>query len=90
MKIIAKGKLKREQIKNINEIEGGACGMVSNHENIENARKFESNLIGEYKILEYLNNYEPERHKIFIINQMDSNVKIKDNRVEFKSNLIIG
>ncbi len=30
MKIIAKGKLKREQIKNINEIEEVVCGIVSN------------------------------------------------------------
>ncbi|MEG2246490.1 MAG: hypothetical protein RSC84_03480 [Peptostreptococcaceae bacterium] len=30
MKIIAKGKLKREQIKNINEIEEVVCGTVSN------------------------------------------------------------
>lgn len=75
--------------KEINEILFYTGGIVSNHENIENARKFESNLIGQYKILEYLNDYEPERHKIFIINQIDSNVKIKDNRIEFKSNLIV-
>ena len=40
-------------------------------------------------IQEYLNDYEPERPKIFVINQKDSNAIIKDNKVKFKTNLIV-
>lgn len=76
--------------KKINEILYYRGGIVSYHENIESARKFESHLIGEYVIQEYLNDYEPERPKIFIINQKDSNAIIKDNKVKFKTNLIVG
>lgn len=75
--------------KEINEVLYFKGGIVSYHENIENAKKFESNLIGEYVIQEYLNNYESERPNIFVLNQRDSNAKIKDNKVKFKTNLIV-
>ena len=76
-------------LKEINEVLYYKGGIVSYHENIENAKKFESNLIGQYVVQEYLNDYEPERPNIFIINQKDSNAKIKDNKVKFKTNLIV-
>ena len=75
--------------KEINEILFYKGGVISYHENIENAKKFESYLIGQYSIQEYLNSYEPERPSIFIINQKDSNAIIKDNKVKFKTNLIV-
>lgn len=74
--------------KEINEVLYYKGGIVSHHENIENAKKFESHLIGQYSIQEYLNNYERERPSIFIINQKDSNAIIKDNKVKFRSSLM--
>lgn len=75
--------------KEINEVLYYKGGIISHHENIENAKKFESHLIGEYVVQEYLNDYEPERANIFIINQKDSNAIIKDNKVKFKTSLIV-
>lgn len=44
--------------KEINEVLYYEDGIVSHHENIENAKKFESHLIGEYVLQEHLNDYE--------------------------------
>ncbi|MEG2246492.1 MAG: hypothetical protein RSC84_03490 [Peptostreptococcaceae bacterium] len=75
--------------KEINEVLYYKGGIVSYHENIENAKKFESHLIGQYSIQEFLNDYEPERPSIFILNQKDSNAIINDNKVKFKTNLVV-
>ena len=74
--------------KEINEILFYKGGVISYHENIENAKRFESFLIGQYMIQEHINDYESERPNIFILNQKDSNAIIKDNKVKFKTNLI--
>ena len=75
--------------KEINEILFYKGGIVSYHENKENAKRFESFLIGQYMIQEHINDYESERPNIFILNQKDSNAIIKDNKVKFKTNLIV-
>lgn len=59
------------------------------HDSEENARKMESDIIAYYQILEALNEYEHDRNKVFVLNDRDSTIKIKDNMVHYKRPLFI-
>ena len=49
----------------------------------------ESDIIAYYQILEALNEYEHDRNKVFVLNDRDSTIKIKDNMVHYKRPLFI-
>lgn len=63
--------------------------VFSKHQSIENAKKFESDLIAHYQILQAINETQPIKDRIFIINSHGSSVKIKDNKAKFKRKLFL-
>lgn len=63
--------------------------VFSKHKSIENARKFENDLIGHYQILQATNRTRSIKDRVFILNSYGSSVKIKDNKVKFKRKLFI-
>ena len=63
--------------------------VVSKHQSIENAKKFESDLIAHYQMLQAINETQSIKDRIFIINSHGSSVKIKDNKVKFKRKLFL-
>ena len=63
--------------------------VFSKHQSIENARKFENDLIGHYKMLQATNRTRSIKDRVFILNSYGSSVKIKDNKVKFKRKLFL-
>lgn len=64
--------------------------VFSKHQSIENARKFENDLIGHYQMLQATNNSTRSiKYRVFILNSRGSSVKIKNGKVKFKRKLFI-
>ena len=63
--------------------------VFSKHKSIENARKFENDLIGHYQMLQATNRTRSIKDRVFILNSYGSSVKIKDNKVKFKRKLFL-
>ena len=63
--------------------------MFSKHQSIENARKFENDLIGHYQMLQATNSTRSIKDRVFILNSRGSSVKIKNGKVKFKRKLFI-
>lgn len=62
--------------------------VFSKHQSIENARKFENDLIGHYQMLQATNT-RSIKDRVFILNSRGSSVKIKNGKVKFKRKLFI-
>lgn len=63
--------------------------VFSKHQSIENARKFENDLIGHYQMLQATNGTRSIKDRVFILNSRGSSVKIKGEKVKFKRKLFI-
>ncbi len=63
--------------------------MFLEHQSIENARKFENDLIGHYQMLQAINSTISIKDRVFILNSRGSSVKIKNGKVKFKRKLFI-
>lgn len=63
--------------------------VFSKHQSIENARKFENDLIGHYQMLQATNSTRSIKDRVFILNSRGSSVKIKNGKVKFKRKLFI-
>lgn len=63
--------------------------VFSKHQSIENAQKFENDLIGHYQMLQATNSTRDIKDRIFILNNRGSSVKIKKNKVKFKRRLFL-
>ncbi|WP_107602632.1 hypothetical protein [Clostridioides difficile] len=63
--------------------------VFSKHQSIENARKFESDMIAHHQMLQATNSTRSIKDRVFILNNRGSSIKIKDNKVKFKRKLFI-
>ena len=75
--------------KEINKLLFDTLEVFSKHQSIENARKFENDLIGHYQMLQATNSTRNIRDRVFILNSRGSSVKIKNGKVKFKRKLFI-
>ena len=63
--------------------------VFSKHQSIENAIKFENDLIGHYQMLQATNRTRSIKDRVFILNSYGSSAKIKNGKVKFKRKLFI-
>lgn len=75
--------------KEIDQLLFDTLEMFSKHQSIENARKFENDLIGHYQMLQATNSTRSIKDRVFILNSRGSSVKIKNGKVKFKRKLFI-
>lgn len=76
-------------VKEIDKLLFDTLEVFSKHQSIENARKFEKDLIGHYQMLQATNSTRNIKDRVFILNSRGSSVKIKDNKVKFKKKLFL-
>ena len=75
--------------KEIDKILFDTLEVLSKHQSIENAKLWESDLIGHYQMLQATNSTRNIKDRVFILNSYGSSVKIKDSKVKFKRKLFL-
>ena len=76
-------------VKDIDKLLFDTLQVFSKHQSIDNARKFEGDIIGHYQMLQATNSTRNIKDRVFILNNRGSSAKIKKNKVKFKRRLFL-